>query len=275
MSADLSGAARLEARFAALKAQNKAAFVAYIMGGDPDLKTSQELLDGLPGAGADVIELGLPFTDPMADGPAIQAAALRALDGGVRTPDVLAMAKKFRQNDRQTPLIVMGYYNPVHHMGCADFARLCAQSGVDGAILVDLPPEEDAPLRAAFEAHGLALIRLATPTTDDQRLPTVVAGTSGFVYYVSVAGITGALVPEADPVAKAVTRIRAASGLPVAVGFGVRTPAKAAQIARIADGVVVGSAIVDAMAKSGVKGALDLTAALAKAVHNAREERHP
>ncbi len=275
MSAPVSGAARLSARFSALAEQNRAAFVAYIMGGDPDLKASQELLDGLPGAGADVIELGLPFTDPMADGPAIQAAALRALDGGVRTRDVLAMAARFRQKDQQTPLIVMGYYNPVHHMGCESFAGACARAGVDGAIIVDLPPEEDAPLRAAFDVRGLALIRLATPTTDDQRLSTVVAGTSGFVYYVSVAGITGALVPEAGPVARAVKRIRAASGLPVAVGFGVRTPQKAVQIARIADGVVVGSAIVDAMAKGGVKEALKLTATLSGAVHGAREESRP
>jgi len=275
MSADITGAARLEARFAALAKQDRAAFVAYIMGGDPDIATAQKLLDGLPGAGADLIELGLPFTDPMADGPAIQAAALRALDGGVRTADVLAMAAAFRQNDQHTPLIVMGYYNPVHHMGCVQFAKTCAASGVDGAIIVDLPPEEDAQLRTAFDARGLALIRLATPTTDDQRLPTVVAGTSGFVYYVSVAGITGARAPQVDPVARAVKRIRVASGLPVAVGFGVRTPQKAAQIARIADGVVVGSAIVDAMAASGVKGALALTATLADAVHGAREESRP
>ncbi len=272
MSTHPTGAARLAARFAACKAQNEAAFVAYIMGGDPDVKTAQKLLDGLPGAGVDVIELGLPFTDPMADGPAIQAAALRALKAGVRTKNVLAMAAKFRKKDQQTPLIVMGYYNPIHHMGCDAFTKACIEAGVDGAIIVDLPPEEDAPLRAAFDEAGLALIRLATPTTDDQRLPTVVAGTSGFVYYVSVAGITGALVPEADPVARAVTRIRAASGLPVAVGFGVRTSEKAAQIARVADGVVVGSAIVDAMAQKGVEEALNLTQRLSGAVHHARSE---
>jgi tryptophan synthase alpha chain len=268
----MTGAARLEARFAALGAKNKAAFVAYIMGGDPDVKTAQNLLNGLPAAGADVIELGLPFTDPMADGPAIQAAALRALNAGVRTQAVLDMAAKFRRQDTQTPLIVMGYYNPIHHMGCEAFTQACVAAGVDGAIIVDLPPEEDAPLRAAFEGAGLALIRLATPTTNDQRLPTVVAGTSGFVYYVSVAGITGALVPDADPVERAVKRIRAASGLPVAVGFGVRTPQKAAQIARVADGVVVGSAIVDAMAQGSVEQALDLTRILSDAVHNARNE---
>jgi tryptophan synthase alpha chain len=272
MSVSLTGAARLEARFAALGTKNKAAFVAYIMGGDPDVKIAQNLLNGLPAAGADVIELGLPFTDPMADGPAIQAAALRALDAGVHTKDVLAMAAKFRQQDQQTPLIVMGYYNPIHHMGCEAFTQACVTAGVDGAIIVDLPPEEDAPLRAAFEGAGLALIRLATPTTNDQRLPTVVAGTSGFVYYVSVAGITGALVPDADPVERAVKRIRAASGLPVAVGFGVRTPQKAAQLARVADGVVVGSAIVDAMAQGSVEQALDLTRSLSDAVHNARNE---
>ncbi|PHS24929.1 MAG: tryptophan synthase subunit alpha [Robiginitomaculum sp.] len=272
MSANITGTARLAARFAARKAQNEAAFIAYIMGGDPDVKTAQKLLDGLPGAGADIIELGLPFTDPMADGPAIQAAALRALNAGVRTRAVLAMAARFRKKDQQTPLIVMGYYNPVHHMGCAAFTNACVEAGVDGAIIVDLPPEEDAPLRAAFDDASLALIRLATPTTDDQRLPTVVAGTSGFVYYVSVAGITGALVPDADPVARAVTRIRTASGLPVAVGFGVRTTQKAAQIARVADGVVVGSAIVDAMAKNGVEAALKLTRGLSEAVHKARSE---
>ncbi len=272
MNAQLTGAARLEARFSALATQNRAAFVAYIMGGDPDLKTAQELLDGLPATGADIIELGLPFTDPMADGPAIQAAALRALGAGVRTKNVLAMAAKFRQKDTQTPVIVMGYYNPVHHMGCEAFTDACVAAGVDGAIMVDLPPEEDAPLRTAFDAAGLALIRLATPTTDDQRLPTVITGTSGFVYYVSVAGITGAAVPDADPVARAVSRIRAASGLPVAVGFGVRTTQKAAQIARVADGVVVGSAIVDAMASGGVKEALALARTLGRAVHTARQE---
>ncbi len=272
MSASLTGAARLEARFADCADKNRAAFVAYIMGGDPSLKTAQKILDGLPGAGADVIELGLPFTDPMADGPAIQAAALRALNAGVRTKDVLNMASQFRKVDTQTPLIVMGYFNPIHHMGCEVFTKACVDAGVDGAIVVDLPPEEDTPLHSAFETAGLALIRLATPTTDDQRLPTVVTGTSGFVYYVSVAGITGALVPEADPVERAVKRIRAASGLPVAVGFGVRTPQKAAQIARVADGVVVGSAIVDAMAKNGVEEALDLTRTLSDAVHNARNE---
>ena len=273
MSTALSGAARLEARFAACKAQNQAAFVAYIMGGDPDIKTAQKLLDGLPDAGADVIELGLPFTDPMADGPAIQAAALRALNAGARTKAVLDMAAKFRKKDVTTPLIVMGYYNPIHHMGCEAFTQACVEAGVDGAIIVDLPPEEDAPLRAAFDASGLALIRLATPTTDDQRLPTVVAGTSGFVYYVSVAGITGALVPDSDPVEKAVTRIRTASGLPVAVGFGIKTEDKAAQIARIADGVVVGSAIVDVMAHNGVEAALKLTHSLSEAVHKARSEQ--
>jgi tryptophan synthase alpha chain len=273
MSTQPIGAARLAARFAARKAQNQAAFIAYIMGGDPDVKTAQKLLDGLPAAGADVIELGLPFTDPMADGSAIQAAALRALNAGVRTKNVLAMAAKFRKKDQLTPLIVMGYYNPIHHMGCEAFTHACVKAGVDGAIIVDLPPEEDAPLRAAFDGAGLALIRLATPTTDDQRLPTVVAGTSGFVYYVSVAGITGALVPESDPVEKAVKRIRAASGLPVAVGFGIKTEDKAAQIARIADGVVVGSAIVDAMAQNGVEEALKLTHGLSEAVHKARSER--
>ncbi len=273
MSTQPIGAARLAARFAARKAQNQAAFIAYIMGGDPDVKTAQKLLDGLPAAGADVIELGLPFTDPMADGLAIQAAALRALNAGVRTKAVLAMAAKFRKKDVSTPLIVMGYYNPIHHMGCEAFTAACGEAGVDGAIIVDLPPEEDAPLRAAFDAAGLALIRLATPTTDDQRLPTVVAGTSGFVYYVSVAGITGALVPETDPVERAVKRIRTASGLPVAVGFGIKTEEKAAQIARIADGVVVGSAIVDAMAQNGVEEALKLTRGLSDAVHKARSER--
>jgi tryptophan synthase alpha chain len=246
--------ARLSAAFAKAKAEGRAALVAYVMAGDPDLATCGRILAALPAAGVDVIELGFPFTDPMADGPVIQRAGIRALKNGVTLAKTLALVEEFRAGDAVTPLVVMGYLNPIETMGHANFARRAADSGVDGAIIVDAPPEEDAPLRAAMAAHDLALIRLATPTTDAARLPAVVEGVSGFVYYVAVAGITGDKAIQLDGIAAAVDVVRGASGLPVVVGFGIRTPQAAAETARIADGVAVGTALVDAIAKAAEDG---------------------
>lgn len=236
---------RLTDKFDALKADGKTAFVTYTMSGDPDPATSLEIMRGLPGAGVDIIELGLPFTDPMADGPSIQKAALRALDAGQTLKGVLAMATEFRKDDQTTPIILMGYYNPIYSHGVDAFLTDAKASGIDGLIVVDLPPEEDDELCLPANAAGLHFIRLATPTTDDKRLPAVAANTSGFVYYVSITGITGAAEAEASAVAPEVERIRALTGLPVCVGFGIKTPERAADIAKVADGVVVGSAIVD------------------------------
>lgn len=236
---------RLTDKFAALKADNRTAFVTYTMSGDPDPATSLEIMRGLPGAGVDIIELGLPFTDPMADGPSIQKAALRALDAGQTLKGVLAMATEFRKDDQTTPIILMGYYNPIYSHGVEAFLADAKAAGIDGLIVVDLPPEEDDELCLPANAAGLHFIRLATPTTDDKRLPAVAANTSGFVYYVSITGITGAAEAEASAVAPEVERIRALTGLPVCVGFGIKTPERAADIAKVADGVVVGSAIVD------------------------------
>ena len=244
-------------------------FVAYMMGGDPDLATSQSVMNAMPENGVDIIELGMPFTDPAADGPVIEEAGLRSLAAGTTLTSILEMAAEFRKTNDATPIIVMGYCNPVHHMGYAAFAQAAKTAGVDGAIIVDLPPEEDAELRTAFEAHDLALIRLATPTTDDARLPRVVAGTKGFVYYVSVAGITGKELGQQAAVSDAVTRIRNASNLPVVVGFGIKTPAQAAKVAKDADGVVVGSAIVKELHENGAEAALALTKSLADAAHGA------
>jgi tryptophan synthase alpha chain len=258
---------RIDQTFARLRDANQSGFVAYIMGGDPDHKTSLELMKALPDAGVDIIELGMPFTDPAADGPVIELAGLRALKSGTTVRSVLDMATEFRTDNDTTPIIVMGYANPVHHMGYSEFAAAAKIAGVDGAIIVDLPPEEDGELRAAFEQHDLALIRLATPTTDDARLPKVVAGTRGFVYYVSVAGITGAAKGEDTAISDAVTRIRTASGLPVVVGFGVKTPAQATEVAASADAVVVGSAIVDKLHNDGKDAALKLVQQLSAAAH--------
>jgi tryptophan synthase alpha chain len=269
---------RIDACFAALKAQDRAAFVAYVMAGDPDYDTGLEILKGLPGAGADIIEVGFPFSDPMAEGPPIQRAALRALGNGMTLARTLQMIAEFRKGDADTPIIMMGYANPLVGWGFAAFARDAAAAGVDGLIVVDIPPEEADPLADALDAEHLSLIRLATPTTDDKRLPVVIRRTSGFVYYVSVAGVTGVKEAEADLVAPHVTRVRAASGLPVAVGFGIRTPERAAAIARVADGVVVGSAFVDevasalAMNESVTKRVLSKVESLAKAVRSARVE---
>ena len=267
--------ARIASRFAACKRDGRAALVAYVMASDPDHETCLDILKGLPGAGADVIELGFPFSDPMADGPSIQRAALRSLEAGGSLKQTLDLARRFRESDANTPLILMGYANPAEQMGYQAFAQSMAGAEADGAIVVDLPPEEDAPLRAAFAPHRLALIRLATPTTDEQRLTTVLEGASGFVYYVSVAGVTGAGAATAGAIRPAVEAIKRASPLPVAVGFGVRTPEAAAGIARIADAVVIGSAFVDEIAAGGneeaVSRVLHKVAALSEAVRTARE----
>ncbi|MBC7669980.1 tryptophan synthase subunit alpha [Caulobacter sp. DWR2-3-1b2] len=269
---------RIDRRFAALKAENRAGFVTYIMAGDPDAATTLSVLKGLPGAGADLIELGFPFSDPMAEGPTIQRAAQRGLRSGMTLQGTLDLVAAFRQGDNDTPIILMGYLNPVLNRGFEAFAAAAATAGVDGLIIVDCPPEEADPLSDALEAEGIALIRLAAPTTDDKRLPMVIRRTSGFVYYVSVAGVTG--VKSADPanVALAVTRLRNASGLPVAVGFGIRTPEQAAAVARVADAAVVGSALVDeieaaAQLNENVTEKVLLKASeLAKAVRSARLE---
>ena len=240
---------RIDAKFAALKDEGKKAFVAYIMAGDPDFDRSLEVMRGLPEAGVDVIELGLPFTDPMADGPTIQLAGQRALEAGMTLNRTLEMATAFREQDDTTPIVLMGYYNPIYSMGVDRFLAAATAAGIDGLIIVDLPPEEDAELCLPAQDAGLNFIRLATPTTDDNRLPRVVQNTSGFVYYVSITGITGAAEANATEVAPEVKRIQEASGLPVIVGFGVNTPEKSRAIAEVADGVVVGSAIVSRIAK--------------------------
>jgi tryptophan synthase alpha chain len=240
--------ARLTAAFARAKSEGRAALVAYIMAGDPDLETCAAILDALPGAGVDVIELGFPFTDPMADGPSIQRAGIRALANKVTLTKTLALAASFRAKHPDTALIVMGYLNPIETMGHDVFAANATASGVDGAIIVDAPAEEDGELRAAMAKADLSLIRLFTPTTDAARMPKVAEGVSGFAYYVSVAGITGDKTTQTTNLEGAVNAVRAATGLPVAVGFGIKTPAMAAQVAKLADGVVVGTALVDEIA---------------------------
>lgn len=270
--------ARIDARFAALKAEGRAAFVTYIMAGDPDYATGLEILKGLPAAGADVIEVGFPFSDPMAEGPPIQRAALRALDNGMTLSKTLAMIAEFRKGDQTTPIILMGYANPLINRGFETFSRDAAQAGVDGLIVVDIPPEEADPLADALDAEQLSLLLLSTPTSDDARLKVILRRTSGFAYYVSVAGVTGVKEAEADVVAPHVERVRAAGGLPVAVGFGIKTPERAAAIARVADGVVVGSALVEeiatglAMNESVTDRVLSKVESLAKAVRSARVE---
>jgi tryptophan synthase alpha chain len=239
--------ARLDARFARCRAENRAALVTYVMAGDPDPDTSLAVLRALPQAGADIVEFGLPFTDPMADGPAIQAAALRALKAGQTTARTLDLVRRFRAEDAETPVILMGYFNPIYVYGVERFLSEAKDAGVDGLIVVDLPPEEDAELCLPALRAGLAFIRLATPTTDDRRLPAVLANTAGFVYYVSITGITGAATPDFGRVSAAVERIKRHTPLPVVVGFGVKAPEHAAAVAQGADGVVVGSALIDAM----------------------------
>lgn len=258
-------------RLSAAFAKGHPALVTFITAGDGDTAAN---LDALVAGGADVIELGMPFTDPMADGPAIQQANIRSLAKGTRTADIFALATQFRARHPQTPLVLMGYANPMVTRGAQWFAAECAKAGVDGVICVDIPPEEDAELGPALRAAGVSLIRLATPTTDAARLPAVLEGSSGFLYYVSVAGITGLQQAAQTSIDEAVARLKAASDIPVAVGFGVRTPEQAVKIARVADGVVVGSALVDLVAKHGTDAPAairDLTTALATAVHSARK----
>ncbi|WP_299150954.1 tryptophan synthase subunit alpha [uncultured Tateyamaria sp.] len=239
---------RIDAKFAALKAEGRKAFVSYIMAGDPDYDRSLEVVKGLPGAGVDIIELGLPFTDPMADGPTIQLAGQRALGAGMTLQRTLDLARAFRQTDDTTPIVLMGYYNPIYSRGVDAFLTDAKEAGIDGLIVVDLPPEEDSELCIPAQKAGLNFIRLATPTTDDKRLPRVLQNTSGFVYYVSITGITGAAEAEATNVGPEVARIKAATDLPVIVGFGINTPDKSRAIASVADGAVVGSAIVSKIA---------------------------
>ena len=266
---------RLQSRFAELKQQNRAALVTFVTAGDPDYATSLSILKGLPAAGADVIELGMPFTDPMADGPAIQLANIRALGGHQDMVKTLQMVREFRAGNNDTPLVLMGYFNPIHHYGVPRFIEEAKAAGVDGLIVVDLPPEHNEDLCDPAQAAGLDFIRLTTPTTDDARLPTVLNGSSGFVYYVSVAGVTGAGAATLEHVEQAVTRLRRHTDLPISIGFGIRTPEHAATIARLADGVVVGSALIDQIANAAspqqaIDGVLGLCRELADGVRGAR-----
>jgi tryptophan synthase alpha chain len=272
---------RIDARFAELRKQGRSAFITFLMAGDPDPATSLEIIKALPKAGADIIEIGMPFTDPMADGPAIQAAGLRALKAGMTLRKTLDLVRGFRESDATTPLVLMGYYNPIYIYGVDKFLADAKSAGVDGLIIVDLPPEEDSELCLPAMKAGLNFIRLATPTTDDRRLPAVLANTSGFVYYVSITGITGSAGAETAVVGDAVARIKRHTKLPVCVGFGIRTPEAARAIAQNADGAVVGTALVDAL-RAGldtegratartVDAVADLVAALARGVRGAKQ----
>ena len=272
---------RIDRRFAELKKHGRSAFITFLMAGDPDLGTSLAIIKALPKAGADVIEIGMPFTDPMADGPAIQASGLRALKAGTTLKKTLALVRDFRADDDATPIVLMGYYNPIYVYGVEKFLVDAKSAGVDGLIIVDLPPEEDAELCLPAMQAGLNFIRLATPTTDDKRLPAVLANTSGFVYYVSITGITGSASADAVAVDKAVARIKRHTGLPVCVGFGIRTPEAARAIAQSSDGAVVGTALVDALCGSldaegratakTVDAVAGLVAALAQGVRGAKQ----
>ncbi|MET4045006.1 tryptophan synthase subunit alpha [Bradyrhizobium sp. RT6a] len=272
---------RIDTRFAELKKAGRAAFVTFVMAGDPDPATSLEIIKALPKAGADVIELGMPFTDPMADGPSIQAAGLRALKAGMTLKKTIDLVRGFRTDDNTTPVVLMGYYNPIYIYGVDKFLVDAKSAGVDGLIIVDLPPEEDDELCLPAMKAGLNFIRLATPTTDDKRLPAVLANTSGFVYYVAITGITGAAAADASAVGEAVIRIKRHTKLPVCVGFGIRTPENARAIASHANGAVVGTALVDALKNSldadghatgkTVNAVAELTAALAQGVKGAQQ----
>ena len=271
----------MDARFAQLKKEDRSAFVTFVMGGDPDPETSLAIVKALPQAGADIIEIGMPFTDPMADGPSIQAAGLRALKAGMTLKKTLQLVRSFREGDAATPIVLMGYYNPIYIYGVDKFLDDAKAAGVDGLIIVDLPPEEDTELCIPALKAGLNFIRLATPTTDDKRLPAVLANTSGFVYYVSITGITGAAAADSSAVGAAVARIKRHTALPVCVGFGIRTPETARAIAANADGAVVGTALVDALRASldaegratpkTVSAVADLVAALAQGVRGAQQ----
>ena len=261
---------RIDDTFARLKSEGRKAFVAYVMAGDPDFETSKEIVRGLPGAGVDIIELGLPFTDPMADGPTIQLAGQRALEGGMTLQRTLDMATEFRKTDETTPIVMMGYYNPIYNRGVDKFLADAKEAGIDGLIVVDLPPEEDEELCIPAQQAGLNFIRLATPTTDDKRLPKVLTNTSGFVYYVSITGITGAAAAQAADVGPEVRRIKAKTDLPVIVGFGIRTPETSREIASVADGAVVGSAIVAKLAEGETPAqVIDFVRGLADGAHSA------
>jgi tryptophan synthase alpha chain len=274
---------RIDSRFADLKREGRAGLVTFVMAGDPDAKTALAILKALPAAGADVIEIGMPFTDPMADGPAVQAAGLRALSAGQTMVKTLAMVRAFRKDDDTTPVVLMGYYNPIYIYGVAKFLVDAKAAGVDGLIVVDLPPEEDEELCLPALKAGLNFVRLATPTTDDKRLPAVLANTSGFVYYVSIAGITGAAAPDASKVRAAIARIKRHTALPVAVGFGIRSAQQVRDLAPGAEAVVVGSALVNAIAQSldkkgkatakTVKAAANLVAELAGGVRKAKKAK--
>jgi tryptophan synthase alpha chain len=274
---------RIGRRFAKLAAERRAGFITFITAGDPDLAVSSEILAGLPDAGADLIELGMPFTDPMADGPAIQASSLRALRSGMRLSKVLDLVTAFRRRDDETPIVLMGYYNPIYSYGVDRFLGDARGAGVDGLIIVDLPPEEDEELCIPAGRAGLDFIRLATPTTDAARLPKVLNHASGFIYYVSITGITGTRSASAEAVESAVTRLKRATTLPVAVGFGIRNPDQAAAIAQFADAAVVGSALVDCVtrkldahgqpAADTAKHVLELVRSLADGIRSARRPR--
>jgi len=275
-----AGSDRIADRFAALKAQNRAALIAFVTAGDPDDATARGILSALPRAGADIVELGMPFSDPVADGPAIQLASERALAGGASLRKTLAMVRDFRTEDGETPIVLMGYFNPIYSYGAETFANDAAAAGVDGLIIVDLPPEEEDDLRPFAEAAGIHLVRLVTPTTDEARLAIILQGASGFVYHVAVAGITGAKAAGIGELTAALATVRRHTTLPLAVGFGIRTPEQAAAVARIADAAVVGSAIVERIAgglradgRAGpglIGGVTQCVGALAAAVHGAR-----
>ena len=280
MSSTSTSKTRIDVRFAKCAAEGRAALVTFVMCGDPDIATSLAIIKALPGAGADVLEIGMPFTDPMADGPTIQAAGLRALHAGASLKKTIQVVADFRAGDPDTPIVLMGYYNPIYVYGVERFLVDAKKAGVDGLIVVDLPPEEDAELCLPALKAGLNFVRLATPTTDEKRLPKVLTNTSGFVYYVSIAGITGSATPDYSQVAAAVARIKSHTNLPVAVGFGVKNAQSAAEIAAHADGVVVGSALIDALKNSldsdnratakTVDAVTGLVAEIAKGVRRAR-----
>lgn len=275
-----AGVGRIDAKFAALKQEGRAGLGVFITAGDPDAKTSLALLKGLPGAGADMVEFGMPFTDPMADGPAIQEASQRALRGGMTLKGTLALVKEFRQDNQDMPIILMGYYNPIYAYGVDAFLTDALDAGADGLIVVDLPPEEDDELCVPALKRDMAFIRLATPTTDDKRLPKVLTNTSGFVYYVAVAGITGSASASNDMITSAVERLKRHTELPVCVGFGIKTPQQAADVAKVADGAIVGTAVVNAIKDSlddkggatdkTVSATLDFVKTLADGVRRAR-----